>query len=337
MKIEELQRISDTVQEQNIISLNVITTSEGHGPKGSAGDQQLRAEDIRANDLPQLFYDCISNKLSANMGMTDNNAETDAWYLAIPLTEKATETTVLVIDMTGSLTYLMLVIRFIQEEFNLVEWLRFENWWRSPQAIPRYKLQEWRERTIEQQSEYQERYRRVQLGIDSDEINDISLRSKQLLHTMHMTIFPNQEPEITCETITVRNSKGQGKGRAGNTGTYLDHILNLERNVSRPKDFQRVVPKAIIAECHINGRAVRALFDSGSLSDFISTTVVDQLGLQAMHLVKPITCQMAATGSRTMITSCVDVHLEYQSINKTWHFDVINLENHDIILRMPFL
>jgi Retroviral aspartyl protease len=79
------------------------------------------------------------------------------------------------------------------------------------------------------------------------------------------------------------------------------------------------------------------LLDCGSLSDFISTTLVDQLKLKAEHLAKPITCQMAATGSRMMITSSVEPVFTYQGIEESQHFDVINLENHDVILGTPFL
>jgi Retroviral aspartyl protease len=111
----------------------------------------------------------------------------------------------------------------------------------------------------------------------------------------------------------------------------------LERNTSKPKDFRCIVPRVTIVECHINGHAARALLDSGSLSDFISTTLVDQLKLKAEHLAKPITCQMAATGSRTMITSSVEPVFAYQGIEELWRFDVINLENHDVILGTPFL
>jgi hypothetical protein len=91
----------------------------------------------------------MSNKLSANVGITDNNAEADARYLAIPLTEKATETIVLIVNSISGLTYLMPVIWFIQEEFDIVDWVIFENWWRAYQTIPRHKLQEWHEHATE--------------------------------------------------------------------------------------------------------------------------------------------------------------------------------------------
>ena len=59
--------------------------------------------------------------------------------------------------------------------------------------------------------------------------------------------------------------------------------------------------------------------------------------LEAAHLSKPIACQMTASGSRTMIASCVDANLQFQGIDETHRFDVINLKNHDLILGTPFL
>ncbi|KIJ40850.1 hypothetical protein M422DRAFT_256296 [Sphaerobolus stellatus SS14] len=50
----------------------------------------------------------------------------------------------------------------------------------------------------------------------------------------------------------------------------------LEQNNSKPKDPTRHVPKPLIITIKINGQPARALVDSGSLSDFVSTTLVDQ-------------------------------------------------------------
>ena len=140
---------------------------------------------------------------------------------------------------------------------------------------------------------------------------------------------------MQCKMTTlVGNQKGKGKDP---TETYPNYMTALEQNAAKPKDFTRIVPKAIIVQCHIEGQSMRALIYSGSFSDFISTVMVDQLKLTAAHLVKPIACQMAASGSRTMITSSVEAKFTYQDINEQRRFDVINLENHDVILGTPFL
>ncbi|QRV99116.1 Reverse transcriptase (RNA-dependent DNA polymerase) [Ceratobasidium sp. AG-Ba] len=111
----------------------------------------------------------------------------------------------------------------------------------------------------------------------------------------------------------------------------------IERNASKPKDLTRKLPKPIIVKAMINGKEVRALVDSGSLGDFMSTTVVDQLRLKREKLAKPIGLQMAVTGSRSSINHSVVGRFGYQGIDEDRRFDVINLENYDLILGTPFM
>lgn len=84
------------------------------------------------------------------------------------------------------------------------------------------------------------------------------------------------------------------------------------------RDFQRRLPKPIVVAVSLSGKPARALLDSGSLSDFVSTTVVDQLGLTTDVLAKPIAVKLAVTGSRSRVN----------------HF---NLDSYDVILGTPFL
>lgn len=87
----------------------------------------------------------------------------------------------------------------------------------------------------------------------------------------------------------------------------------------------------------INDRPCRALLDSGSLTDFVSTTVVDQLKLKYDLLEKPIPLQLAASGSRSVVKATTTVNFKYQDISAQRTFDIANLEAYDVILGMPFL
>ncbi|KAF8593033.1 hypothetical protein BDV93DRAFT_428861, partial [Ceratobasidium sp. AG-I] len=111
----------------------------------------------------------------------------------------------------------------------------------------------------------------------------------------------------------------------------------MEWNASRPKDFEQKVPKPLVVEVKVNGHTARALLDSGSLRDFISTTLVDLLKLEKERLAKPIGLQMAVSGSRSSINYSTSVNLSYQSIAEKRRLDVINLESYDMILGSPFL
>ncbi|KDQ09080.1 hypothetical protein BOTBODRAFT_643393, partial [Botryobasidium botryosum FD-172 SS1] len=80
----------------------------------------------------------------------------------------------------------------------------------------------------------------------------------------------------------------------------------------------------------------RALLDSGSLADFMSTTLADQLKVDLTQLSKPLSVKMAATGSRTKVNYSTDVRLEYGGIDKSRRFDVMNVDGYDLILGTPF-
>ncbi|KAF8227864.1 hypothetical protein L208DRAFT_1404802, partial [Tricholoma matsutake] len=93
-----------------------------------------------------------------------------------------------------------------------------------------------------------------------------------------------------------------------------DMLPGLERNVSVTKDAARMVPKPVVVVAKINGHSVCALIDSGSLGDFLSTTLTDQLK------VKWIT-----------------VEFQYQGISEQHYFDIMNISNYDLILGCPWI
>ena len=55
---------------------------------------------------------------------------------------------------------------------------------------------------------------------------------------------------------------------------------SLQRNVAQVKSNQRILPKPIIVKVDINRQSARALLDSGSLGDFILSTLADQLAVK---------------------------------------------------------
>ena len=82
---------------------------------------------------------------------------------------------------------------------------------------------------------------------------------------------------------------------------------------------------------------MRALVDSGSLGDFISSTVVDQLKLKCTILDKPLGLQLVVQGSRSKINSFINMTYSYQNIKDSQRFDVANLNDYDLILGMPWI
>ena len=111
----------------------------------------------------------------------------------------------------------------------------------------------------------------------------------------------------------------------------------VERMMLRIKDRTRKLPKPIIVTAKINGQSIRALLDTGSMVDFLSTTIVDQLKLPKEVYEKPLTVQLAVHGSQLKINCGTTVRFQYQTINCNRRFDIANLDNYDAILGTPFL
>lgn len=111
----------------------------------------------------------------------------------------------------------------------------------------------------------------------------------------------------------------------------------LQRNSAQIRGNARILPKPIVIKIEINGHPVRALLDSGSLGDFISSTLVDQLSVTRENLTSPLSLHLAVQGSRSKVNSRATVKLKYQEIDETRTFDVINLNNYDVILGTPWM
>jgi hypothetical protein len=116
-----------------------------------------------------------------------------------------------------------------------------------------------------------------------------------------------------------------------------DTYKGIARTASTPKIPQRVVAKPLVIVVLVNDQPVRALVDSGSLGDLISTTIADQLKLRRSELQEPITLQLAVQGSRSKINHTVDVRFKYQDIEEKHTFFVANLSGYDMILGTSWL
>jgi hypothetical protein len=148
--------------------------------------------------------------------------------------------------------------------------------------------------------------------------------SKYVVLMLGMTRIPGQQTKIK---------------KRGNKKRVLDPegVPAVERTTLRLKDKSRKLPEPIVIQININGEPARALLDTGSMADFISTTLADQLRLTKEVYEKPLSVQLATRGSRSKINCGTTVRLEYQSIDCDRRFDIANLDNYDVILGTPFL
>ena len=128
---------------------------------------------------------------------------------------------------------------------------------------------------------------------------------------------------------------GASRARKGAKGT--EGASQVECTSMRLKDQARKILEPLVVLIKVNGHQVRALLNTGSMADFLSMMVVDQLDLKKEYYTKPLSVQLAVHGSRSKINCGVKVNLQYQNINCEWRFNVANLDNYDAILGTPFL
>ena len=111
----------------------------------------------------------------------------------------------------------------------------------------------------------------------------------------------------------------------------------LQRSSATAKDKARVLPKPVVLQVLIHGHLARALVDSGSQGDFLSSVLSDQLHLNKLALPVPLKLQLAVQGSRSVIKHSVESRFQFQGIDEIRKFDVVNLSNYDLILGTPWL
>ncbi|KAJ6599947.1 hypothetical protein DFH09DRAFT_1303300 [Mycena vulgaris] len=116
-----------------------------------------------------------------------------------------------------------------------------------------------------------------------------------------------------------------------------DSMKGISRTASTPRVVNRVVARPLVIVVRVNGEPTRALVDSGSLGDLISTSLADQLRLRRQELSDPITLQLAVQGSRSKINHSAKVKFSYQDISEEHTFFIANLSGYDMILGTAWL
>ena len=111
----------------------------------------------------------------------------------------------------------------------------------------------------------------------------------------------------------------------------------IQQNAAQVNNRACVLPKPLIITVNIDGHPAQALLDSGSLGDFISSSLADQLKVKMETVATPLPVQLAVQGSRTHVNSCACVQFKYQGIDEERLFNIININSYDVILGTPWL
>jgi hypothetical protein len=137
-----------------------------------------------------------------------------------------------------------------------------------------------------------------------------------------------------CAAVMTRKTKPNKSCRKDRDECTEDHMY---RTAMCEKDRDRVLLRQIIVEAMVNDQAVRVLMDTGSMMNFISTKVMDQLKIKTEVLVKPVPLYMAVSGSRSVVNQSATVNFKYQDIDCKRNFNARNLNAYDVVLGTPFL
>lgn len=112
----------------------------------------------------------------------------------------------------------------------------------------------------------------------------------------------------------------------------------LQNNEDSPKgETPRRLPIPLIIAVKLNGFACKAMIDSGSLTDFISSRLADLLDLKRQMYGEAIKVSLTVRGSETKINAGVTARLTYQEIAEDRYFDIMNAANYDVVLGTPWL
>ena len=106
----------------------------------------------------------------------------------------------------------------------------------------------------------------------------------------------------------------------------------IQQNAAQVKGRQRVLPKPVVVKVLINDHPAQALLDSGSLEDYMSSMLADQLGMKKQTLDTLLALQLVVQGSCSKINTITTVRLQYQQINEEHTFDIVNINNYNLIL-----
>ncbi len=111
----------------------------------------------------------------------------------------------------------------------------------------------------------------------------------------------------------------------------------VERNAAVTKYHSRLIPRPLVITVNVEGHPCRALLDSGSLGNFVSSTLVTQLRMKKHELKESLPLQLAVQGSRSKINFGCRANIQYQNVKEERYFDVINLSSYDMILGTPWI
>ncbi|KAG2743015.1 hypothetical protein P692DRAFT_20680945, partial [Suillus brevipes Sb2] len=165
------------------------------------------------------------------------------------------------------------------------EKLNVSNWY-AKKLIKAYR--ELSQLMLSKELEWEDNHFRL---LDNGSLSPMDCALEEVVHQLYAV--PDMKFEETPHQFRLIELNGQQVA----PGRYPA----IERNSAIARDFKRLIPKPVVIDVRINRRTARALVDTGSLADFMSSTLADQLRVKRIMLDKPLTIQLAVQGSRSRV------------------------------------
>ena len=129
--------------------------------------------------------------------------------------------------------------------------------------------------------------------------------------------------------------------------TFRFKLFKTKASVNRGvfTDFNRKSPhfghinfaSLPLVNINVNGLSVSALLDSGCSGDLVSLNFIREHRIKFNEVAPIKTTTAVQTVSHSYIVGEVTLNLKFQHLNEQRKFGVININNHNFILGMPFL
>ena len=150
------------------------------------------------------------------------------------------------------------------------------------------------------------------------------------------TLMSNENSSHSCTALGNYTYTQELLVEIHSMATNFNDFDTIECTIVYAKDFKRCILCPIIITVKINRELVRVIINSGLLADFMSTKFADQISIRKIALAKLLPIQLAVQGSRSKVNYCTNVRIQYREINSIQYFDIMNLNNYNIILRTLF-
>ena len=197
--------------------------------------------------------------------------------------------------------------------------------YQGPPLSTRKSLVDWTEMTGYLSEQEMSEHNKVVLHEMTDGSNETTAQTMYSAHT-----------RVVEDNDTVGPQTSRAGESSGEQVAFRNRVTKEIRTEDGPKrNFKN--PGVIEGYVMIGEIKAHVLLDCGSTLDMISANYAASAKLDMFQLKKPVKLQMATTGSKSTINFGARTEVKIGNFSQKRYFDVVNLDQYDMILGTPFL